>query len=200
MDIQRALQLLGGGLFVLTVITGLCLPPGMVPSIVSAGLACATALVFFVVLVITLAKNHRVSGLVKVFIYTALILVLVGGAGAYFLSNDALVEMSHGDAVVLNEDGYMLALSDSNGADIEQATFDVVLTRHDMVSFHETIRQSDPLQIDGIFIHPMESYEDSAVFLIEQDIFTKVMSLGGILFLIGLGLLALPTGRKRGVQ
>ena len=76
----------------------------------------------------------------------------------------------------------------------------MVLTRPDMVSFHETISQNEPLKIDGLRIHPMEVYEDGAVFLFEEDIFTKVMGLGGILFLIGLGLLALPTARKKGVQ
>lgn len=200
MDIQRSLQLLGGGLFALTVITGFCCPPGLVPSIVSMGLACATAVVFLGVLVMSLAKNHRIGGLVKAVIYIALILVLVGSAGTYFLNNDALVEMSQGDAVVLNEDGYTLAFAGSNGTELANASFEVVLTRPDMVSFHETISQNDPLKIDGVRVHPMEVYEDGAVFLIEQDIFTKIMGLGGILFLIGLGLMVLPTARKKGVQ
>ena len=200
MDIQRSLQLLGGGLFTLAVITGFCCPPGLVPSIVSVGLACATAVVFLGVLVLTLAKNHRIGGLVKAVIYTSLILMLVGSAGTYFLNNDALVEMSHGDVAVLNEDGYTLAFNGSDGTELSNASFEVVLTRPDMVSFHETISQNEPLKIDGLRIHPMEVYEDGAVFLFEEDIFTKVMGLGGILFLIGLGLLALPTARKKGVQ
>lgn len=200
MDIQRSLQLLGGGLFALAVITGFCCSPGLVPSIVSVGLACATAVVFLGVLVLTLAKNHRIGGLVKAVIYTSLILMLVGSAGTYFLNNDALVEMSHGDVAVLNEDGYTLAFNGSDGTELSNASFEVVLTRPDMVSFHETISQNEPLKIDGLRIHPMEVYEDGAVFLFEEDIFTKVMGLGGILFLIGLGLLALPTARKKGVQ
>lgn len=200
MDIQRSLQLLGGGLFALAVITGFCCPPGLVPSIVSVGLACATAVVFLGVLVLTLAKNHRIGGLVKAVIYTSLILMLVGSAGTYFLNNDALVEMSHGDVAVLNEDGYTLAFNGSDGTELSSASFEVVLTRPDMVSFHETISQNEPLKIDGLRIHPMEVYEDGAVFLFEEDIFTKVMGLGGIFFLIGLGLLALPTARKKGVQ
>ena len=200
MDIQRSLQLLGGGLFALAVITGFCCPPGLVPSIVSVGLACATAVVFLGVLVLTLVKNHRIGGLVKAVIYTSLILMLVGSAGTYFLNNDALVEMSHGDVAVLNEDGYTLAFNGSDGTELSNASFEVVLTRPDMVSFHETISQNEPLKIDGLRIHPMEVYEDGAVFLFEEDIFTKVMGLGGILFLIGLGLLALPTARKKGVQ
>lgn len=200
MDIQRSLQLLGGGLFALAVITGFCCPPGLVPSIVSVGLACATAVVFLGVLVLTLAKNHRIGGLVKAVIYTSLILMLVGSTGTYFLNNDALVEMSHGDVAVLNEDGYTLAFNGSDGTELSNASFEVVLTRPDMVSFHETISQNEPLKIDGLRIHPMEVYEDGTVFLFEEDIFTKVMGLGGILFLIGLGLLALPTARKKGVQ
>ena len=200
MDIQRSLQLLGGGLFALAVITGFCCPPGLVPSIVSVGLACATAVVFLGGLVSTLAKNHRIGGLVKAVICTSLILMLVGSAGTYFLNNDALVEMSHGDVAVLNEDGYTLAFNGSDGTELSNASFEVVLTRPDMVSFHETISQNEPLKIDGLRIHPMEVYEDGAVFLFEEDIFTKVMGLGGILFLIGLGLLALPTARKKGVQ
>lgn len=181
-DIQRSLQLLGGGLFALTVITGMCLPPGVVPSIVTVGLACATAVIFLAVLAVSLVKRQRLNGLVKDLIYAGLILVLVSGVVSYFFYSDALVEMSYGDAVVLNEDGYTFEFRDSNGADIENATFDVVLTDPDMVSYHETIQQSAPLKIDGINIHPMEVYEDGAVFLIEQNIFIKVMGLGGILF------------------
>ncbi len=198
MDVQRLLHVLGGGLFALTVITGLCLPPGMIPSIVSAILALVTAVIFLGVMVMTLAKNHRLNGLIKAFVYASLILMLVAGAGSYFLGNNMLVEIPYGETVELNDEGYLLALSDSNRVNLENQSFDVVLTQPDMVSFHETISQSNPLKVKGMNIHPMEYGDDGVIFLVEQDSCKKIMMLGGILFLIGLGLLALPASRKRG--
>lgn len=200
MGIQRVLRMLASVLFAAAVITGLCCPPGFLPSITGVILAVATAVVLLASMLIGLVKNRRSGGWVNVFIGFALILTIVGGVGSYFLSSDSLVELSPGDGLVLNEDGYVLEFIDCNGKDLNHATFDVVLTRPDMVSFHETISQTMPFEIDGVNIHPMEVYEDGAVFLIEQDIFIKVMGVGGILLLVGLALLALPIAKRKGVQ
>ena len=75
---------------------------------------------------------------------------------------------------------------------------DVALTQPDQVSIHETIVPSEPMRYDGIEVHPMMSDGEQAVFLVSRDWFRPLIWVGGILFVIGLGLSALPPVRKRG--
>lgn len=201
MNVLKALRFLGCGLFVLTVVSVMILPMGMLPSIVGLILALLTALDLLVLVIFTFVKDHSVRGLVQVMIYGSLLLMVGGWCGSQFLAEEVLVEIDLGETIVFDDEGHTLGLNDMKIDErTDEVSFDVVLTRPDQVSFHETIKQSKPLNIDGFEIHPMEAYSDYGIFLIQKDIFRNIMALGGILFLVSLGLFALPPVRKGGEQ
>ncbi len=201
MNVQRVLRLLGCVLFVLTGITGLVLPSGMVPMMVNVGLAAATGVVFLLAMAHTLFKNRNVRGLIQALMIGALVVSLVGAVGSHLGANALLVELPLHKEIVLEGrglDGYSMSFDSLKGDTLEDSRFEVGLTDPEHITYHETITMGEPLKMGGIEIHPMEVYAGSGVFLIEYDYFHYVTLVGGILFLIGLGLSTLPPARKRG--
>ena len=194
MAIQRYLRLAGTVLLAVTILCICAVPSGIFPTPVSLVLGALTALDLLAVLALTLLKDRSFRGVIQS-------LVFVGGLGSSLWSNSLVVGVSPGasaELVGLGMDGYTLSCDSAEGTTLEDATFDVVLTRPDQVSIHETISQSEPMQYDGIAIHPMQAGFGDIVFLVQYDWFRHLIWIGGILFAISLGLSAIPAVRRKG--
>lgn len=201
MAIQRYLRLAGTVLLAVTILCICAVPSGIIPTPVSLVLGALTALDLLAVLALTLLKDRSFRGVIQSLLYVALLLVLVGGLGSSLWSNSLVVGVSPGasaELVGLGMDGYTLSCDSVEGTTLEDATFDVVLTRPDQVSIHETISQSEPMQYDGIAIHPMQAGFGDIVFLVQYDWFRHLIWIGGILFAISFGLSAIPAVRRKG--
>lgn len=201
MEIQRYLRLAGTALLALTILCICAVPSGTLPAPVSLILAALTALDLLAVLALTLLKDRSFRGFIQSLLYVALLLVLVGGLGSSLWSNSLVVGVSPGSSAELyglGMEGYTLSYESAEGMSIEDATFNIVLTRPDQVSIHETISKSEPMQYDGIAIHPMRTGFGDIVFLVQYDWFRHLIWLGGTLLAISLGLSAIPAVRRKG--
>lgn len=168
---------------------------------VSLIVAALAALDLLAVTVLTVLKDHSFRGGVQALLYVAVLLMLVGGIGSSLWSNGLVVEMSQGSTAELygmGMDGYTLSYESAMGMSMNGASFDIVLTRPDQVSIHETISQSAPMVYDGIEIHPLQAGNGSIAFLVQYDWFRHLIWIGGILFAISLGLSAIPAVRRKG--
>ena len=201
MAIQRYLRVAGTVLLALTILCICAVPSGIIPAMVSLIVAALAALDLLAVTVLTVLKDHSFRGGVQAFLYVAVLLMLVGGIGSSLWSNGLVVEMSQGSTAELygmGMDGYTLSYESAMGMSIDDASVDVVLTRPDQVSIHETLSQSVPMVYDGIEIHLMHAGSGDVVFLVQYDWFRHLIWIGGILFAISLGLSAIPAVRRRG--
>lgn len=201
MAIQRYLRVAGTVLLALTILCICAVPSGIIPAMVSLIVAALAALDLLAVTVLTVLKDHSFRGGVQAFLYVAVLLMLVGGIGSSLWSNGLVVEMSQGSTAELygmGMDGYTLSYESVWGMSIDDASVDIVLTRPDQVSIHETISQSAPMVYDGIEIHPLQAGNGSIAFLVQYDWFRHLIWIGGILFAISLGLSAIPAVRRRG--
>ena len=201
MAIQRYLRVAGTVLLALTILCICAVPSGIIPAMVSLIVAALAALDLLAVTVLTVLKDHSFRGGVQALLYVAVLLMLVGGIGSSLWSNGLVVEMSQGSTAELygmGMDGYTLSYESVWGMSIDDASVDVVLTRPDQVSIHETISQSAPMVYDGIEIHPLQAGNGSIAFLVQYDWFRHLIWIGGILFAISLGLSAIPAVRRKG--
>lgn len=201
MAIQRYLRVAGTVLLALTILCICAVPSGIIPAMVSLIVAALTALDLLAVTVLTVLKDHSFRGGVQALLYVAVLLMLVGGMGSSLWSNGLVVEMSQGSTAELygmGMDGYTLSYESAMGMSMDDASFDIVLTRPDQVSIHETISQSAPMVYDGIEIHPLQAGNGSIAFLVQYDWFRHLIWIGGILFAISLGLSAIPAVRRKG--
>lgn len=201
MAIQRYLRVAGTVLLALTILCICAVPSGIIPAMVSLIVAALTALDLLAVTVLTVLKDHSFRGGVQALLYVAVLLMLVGGIGSSLWSNGLVVEMSQGSTAELygmGMDGYTLSYESAMGMSMDDASFDIVLTRPDQVSIHETISQSAPMVYDGIEIHPLQAGNGGIVFLVQYDWFRHLIWIGGILFVISLGLSAIPAVRRKG--
>lgn len=201
MAIQRYLRVAGTVLLALTILCICAVPSGIIPAMVSLIVAALTALDLLAVTVLTVLKDHSFRGGVQALLYVAVLLMLVGGMGSSLWSNGLVVEMSQGSTAELygmGMDGYTLSYESAMGMSMNDASFDIVLTRPDQVSIHETISQSAPMVYDGIEIHPLQAGNGSIAFLVQYDWFRHLIWIGGILFAISLGLSAIPAVRRKG--
>lgn len=201
MAIQRYLRVAGTVLLALTILCICAVPSGIIPAMVSLIVAALAALDLLAVTVLTVLKDHSFRGGVQAFLYVAVLLMLVGGIGSSLWSNGLVVEMSQGSTAELygmGMDGYTLSYESVWGMSIDDASVDVVLTRPDQVSIHETLSQSVPMVYDGIEIHLMHAGSGDVVFLVQYDWFRHLIWIGGILFAISLGLSAIPAVRRKG--
>lgn len=203
MAIQRYLRVAGTVLLALTILCICAVPSGIIPAMVSLIVAALAALDLLAVTVLTVLKDHSFRGGVQALLYVAVLLMLVGGIGSSLWSNGLVVEMSQGSTAELygmgmGMDGYTLSYESAMGMSMNDASFDIVLTRPDQVSIHETISQSAPMVYDGIEIHPLQAGNGSIAFLVQYDWFRHLIWIGGILFAISLGLSAIPAVRRKG--
>lgn len=199
MAIQRYLRVAGTVLLALTILCICAVPSGIIPAMVSLIVAVLAALDLLAVTVLTVLKDHSFRGGVQALLYVAVLLMLVGGIGSSLWSNGLVVEMSQGSTAELyGMDGYTLSYESAMGMSMNDASFDIVLTRPDQVSIHETISQSAPMVYDGIEIHPLQAGNGSIAFLVQYDWFRHLIWIGGILFAISLGLSAIPAVRRKG--
>lgn len=201
MAIQRYLRVAGTILLALTILCICAVPSGIIPAMVSLIVAALAALDLLAVTVLTVLKDHSFRGGVQALVYVAVLLMLVGGIGSSLWSNGLVVEMSQGSTAELygmGMEGYTLSYESAMGMSIDDASFDIVLTRPDQVSIHETISQSAPMVYDGIEIHPLHAGSGDIAFLVQYDWFRYLIWIGGILFAIGLGLSAIPAVRRKG--
>lgn len=200
MALSRPLRVAGTILFALTILCFFVLPGGIVPMAVACGCAGLTALVLLALIVLTLWQERRFGGFVKVLLYLSLLLLIAGGFGSQMLANGAYVPLREGETAVLSGLGmndYQLQLDFQEEEDAQAGTLPVVLTRPDLVSVHEDVTAASPLVYDGIEVHPMMAGDGQVVFLVRYDWFRHLIRIGGILFLISLGLSAIPAVRKR---
>lgn len=201
MAILRSLRLAGTVLLALTILCILVLPSDFLPMGILVALAALTALDLLAVFLLTLVRDHSLRGFVQALVTLSLLLVLAGGVGSQLTTNSYYVELGVGESASLigpGLEGYTLTF-EPGAPDRENAEMlNVALTQPDQVSIHETVMPSEPMHYDGIEIHPMKSDGEQAVFLVSRDWFRPLIWLGGILFVIGLGLSALPPVRKRG--
>lgn len=201
MAIQRYLRVAGTVLLALTILCICAVPSGIIPAMVSLIVAALTALDLLAVTVLTVLKDHSFRGGVQALLYVAVLLMLVGGIGSSLWSNGLVVEMSQGSTAELygmGMDGYTLSYESAMGMSMNDVSFDIVLTRPDQVSIHETISQSAPMVYDGIEIHPLQAGNSNIAFLVQYDWFRHLIWIGGILFVISLGLSAIPAVRRKG--
>lgn len=201
MAIQRSLRLAGTVLLALTALSLFALPAGMVPMLITVILAGLTALDLLAVLVLTLVRDHSFRGFVQALLYLSLLLIVIGGFGSQMWTSALLVGGQPGVRAELygtGMDGYTLDYEGVVGESLSDAQFDIVLTRPDQVSIHETISQSEPLTYDGIEVHPVQWGLTETIFLVRYDGFRPLIWIGGLLFAIGLGLSVVPAVRKRG--
>ncbi len=201
MAIQRYLRVAGTALLALTILCICAVPSGIIPAMISLIVAALAALDLLAVVVLTVLKDHSFRGGVQALLYVAVLLMLVGGMGSSLWSNGLVVEMSQGSTAELygmGMDGYTLSYESAMGMSMNDASFDIVLTRPDQVSIHETISQSAPMVYDGIEIHPLQAGNGSIAFLVQYDWFRHLIWIGGILFAISLGLSAIPAVRRKG--
>lgn len=201
MAIQRYLRVAGMVLLALTILCICAVPSGIIPAMVSLIVAALAALDLLAVTVLTVLKDHSFRGGVQALLYVAVLLMLVGGIGSSLWSNELVVEMSQGSTAELygmGMDGYTLSYESAMGMSMNDASFDIVLTRPDQVSIHETISQSTPMVYDGIEIHPLQAGNGSIAFLVQYDWFRHLIWIGGILFAISLGLSAIPAVCRKG--
>lgn len=201
MAIQRYLRVAGTALLALTILCICAVPSGIIPAMISLIVAALAALDLLAVVVLTVLKDHSFRGGVQALLYVAVLLMLVGSMGSSLWSNGLVVEMSQGSTAELygmGMDGYTLSYESAMGMSMNDASFDIVLTRPDQVSIHETISQSAPMVYDGIEIHPLQAGNGSIAFLVQYDWFRHLIWIGGILFAISLGLSAIPAVRRKG--
>ncbi|MEE0509997.1 MAG: hypothetical protein UDG94_02060 [Peptococcaceae bacterium] len=201
MAIQRYLRVAGTMLLALTILCICAVPSGIIPAIVSLIVAALTALDLLALVVLTVIKDHSFRGFVHILLYVAMLLIVSGGIGSSFFNNSLIVEMPQGSTAELSGlgmEGYTLSYESVWGMSIDDASVDVVLTRPDQVSIHETLSQSAPMVYDGIEIHLMHAGSGDVVFLVQYDWFRHLIWIGGILFAIGLGLSAIPAVRRKG--
>ena len=196
MAILRSLRLAGTALLVLTVLCIFVLPGGIVPMMVGIALAGLTALDLLVVFVLTLVRDHSFRGLVQALVALSLVLMLGGGIGSMAQAGSYYIQLEEGETAMLagrGMDGYALTLESG----VHDNSLDVALTRPDQVTVHETISPTAPMTYDGIEVHPSLGAGSDAVLLVRYDWFRHLIRIGGILFLISLGLSAIPAVRKR---
>ena len=200
MALLRPLRVAGTVLVALTILCFFILPAGTVPMAVQAVCAGLAALVLLALIVLTLVKSRRFSGFVQVLLYLSLVLVIAGGFGSQMFSSAVYVPLAEGETVALSGLGmndYQLTLAPSDQETAAAGGFEIVLTRPDLVSVHETISQTEPLVYYGIEVHPVLSDGGQLVFFVKYDWCRHLIWAGSILFLISLGLSALPAVRRR---
>ena len=202
MSKQRTLRLAGVVLFALTVVCMLIVPHNIVPTKVTVILVALSALAFLLAIFLGLKSDHTLGGWIKALLYASLVLILVGGVGMGAFPNDAAItNASQGEEFALSGrgmDGYTLSIEKVNRASTQDASVQVVLTRPDQISIHEEITTTKPMVYDGIEIHPLTISQSGVDFLVSHYVSRNIIKFGGILFLISLGLTALPFVRRRG--
>ncbi len=202
MSIQRLLRLIGVFLFSVTMAGVFIVPTGSLPTAVLFALAGGCVLVFLASMVLTLKNDYSFGATAKALVYISLILTLLGGMGMNTLTNEIIFEdIEQGTVETLNGrgmEGYTLAVESVNNASTQGATVGVVLTRPDQISIHETIDSNQPMVYDGIEIHPLSMSQSGVILYVRYAPFRHLLKIGGVLFLISLGLMTLPQARKRG--
>ncbi|MDO4281773.1 MAG: hypothetical protein Q4C56_09095 [Peptococcaceae bacterium] len=176
------------------------LPTAIQPTTVTLAMTIATACFFVIDILWTLAKERSFHGFVTALLMGSLLLMMASTVGTTFLASTNIVTTTIGEENALQGtglDGYTLTMTDLNGRNLNDVAVDIVLTRPDEISIHDTITQNEPLVYDGIEVHPVSVDPLETVFLVQRDSCRHLMQVGGVLFLVSLCLMAIPAARKK---